>query len=213
MNDPEAPSTTPLIGGDESGSGTKIQSTAGCVTVSILMFISSIMLMIPFGPQNNKGAFNHGEKICIILAGSMILFAVVMEAFTIHKTCCTLGSSAGGVLLACFIVVSMAKLDEGYGLIIFGSLLLIVAAMLFLAYHLQLAVCHFTAKETVSGIGGVMKTLASSLFFVAGVVELAQVDRGDDAPYDFTVFRNLMFSGSFFHAVASIVSVVGHFMK
>ena len=221
INDPNeipvegsVPITEPLIPQRENQLK---KGTAGVMVVSIFMLIFSIFLMIPYGPQNTDAAFNIQEKIFLIFASVMLFIATIVEGLFISGLCCNFGVAAAAVFLPSSILYAVtinlnSNLFWSRVTMIPASVLLVISGGLYLAHYLFSILLEVPKKRIVSGVAAALRVVASVLFMVAGIVEIGQTERGEESAYDFSIFRNLMFSGACMHSVAAIVAAVGQFV-
>ena len=216
INDPEVPvpPTEPLIPQRETNQLNK--GTAGIMVVSVFMFILSIFLMLPFGPHNTDATFNIQERIFLIFASTMLLIATIVEGICVMGDCCSFGVAAAAVFLPSSILYTFTDLNStsfwNSATMFSASVLLTLSGALYLAHYIFILLLEVPKRRIVSGIAAGFRMVASVLFMVAGIVELGQTERGGESTYDFTIFRNLMFSGAAIHAVAAVVAAVGQFI-
>lgn len=192
------------------------KDTAAIIIAELFLIASVLFYMIPMNPTNTKGYFSGYEQGLLITGSVLFSISTLIDEFFIEWYYSI--NIIHGIMGLFFILSSIfitkcdfnADVDE-VGFVTCGREmgLLTFFAMGGVFYYTMVAVGEYQKQKKVvpSMLSFVLKAIASILFMTGGFVQMCS--DGDD----FSVFRDLMFSGCIFHTVASIGLIVSKFMN
>ena len=226
MIDPATTAAEPLLsGGNETDRRNRSmlrsmlsieKDTAAIIIAELFLMASVLFYMIPMNPTNTKGYFSGYEQGLLITGAILFSISTLIDEFFIewYFSMIIIYGILGLFFISSSIFITKcdfkADVDEVSFVTCGGEMgQLTFFAMGCVFYYTMIAVGEYQKEKKVvpSMLSFILKAIASILFMTAAIVQL--YSDGDD----FSVFRDLMFSGCIFHTVASIGLIVSKFMN